>query len=174
MRTYFSICTTEMYQQKYMLFLLENYKDLNLPYPYPVTLSFIASPLLMTKESFLCFNDLDEVIGAFSYIYGTGEKQYEDRHVIQMQVVFFREEYRATRLFLQALQFMTEHIAYMGDDVREVRFWAPADDRLRRLFGKIADIVSSADSTFGLLDEYHARFSAWKSYAARFRHQPFF
>ncbi|WP_134683677.1 hypothetical protein [Brevibacillus migulae] len=174
MSYYFSVCTTEMYQQKHILFLLENYKDLGLPYPFPLTLSLIASPLLMERESFLCFNEDHEVIGAFSYIFGTGEMQYEDREVVQIQAVFIREEYRGSRVFLMALQFMTEYITFMGEDVREVRFWASDDVLLRRLFSKIADRVSSVDSAFGPLDEYHAPFAAWQAYASRFRHEPFF
>lgn len=169
MGTYISVCSSEMYQQKYMEFLLEHYTQLNLPYSYPVTLSFLASPILMDRETFLCFNDDHEVIGAFSYIYGTGEHQYEDVHIIQIQVAFFLEEYRSTRLFLQAIQFLTDHITQLGENVQEIRFWTPADDYLRRLFHKIATKNASVDTSFGTLDEYQASFPAWQAYSTKFR-----
>jgi len=173
MSTYISVCSTEMYQQTYLSFLLEHYEQLCLPYSFPVSLSFLASPLLMDREAFLCFNDDDEVIGSFSYIYGTGENQYEDKHVIQVQVVFFREEYRVTRLFLQAIQFLIEHITDLEEDVRELRFWAPEDEKLRRLFSKISEKTASVDTVFGPIDEYRTTFSDLQAYAAKFRHEAF-
>jgi hypothetical protein len=174
MNTYISVCSTEMYQQTYMEFLLKHYAQLNLPYSYPVTLSFLASPIMMEREAFLCFNDEEEVVGAFSYIYGTGDNQYEDVHVIQIQVAFLLEDYRSTRLFLQALQFLTEYISHLGENVEELRFWTPADEKLRRLFGKIAENTASVDTSFGTLDEYRASFSSLQAYGAKFPHEPFF
>jgi len=169
MSTYISVCSSEMYQQTYLSFLLEHYDRLGLPYSYPVALSFLSSPILMDREAFLCFNDEDEVIGAFSYIYGTGENQYEDKHVIQVQVVFILEKYRVTRLFLQAIQFLIEHITDLEEDVRELRFWTPANDRLRRLFSKFAEKIDSVDTVFGPIDEYRTAFSDLRAYAAKFR-----
>ncbi|CAI8981476.1 N-acetyltransferase domain-containing protein [Brevibacillus sp. IT-7CA2] len=171
---YFSICSAEMYYEKYMAFLLENYDQLRMPYSFPVTLSFLASPVLMEGKAFLCFNDDDEVIGAFSYIYGTGENQYEDKHIVQIQVVYFLEQYRSSRLFLHALQYVTEYIAYMEEDVKEFRFWTSSDDSLRKLFSKIAERIASVETANGPLDEYRASFLAWQSYAAKFQHEPFF
>ncbi|MFT9849466.1 hypothetical protein [Aneurinibacillus sp. REN35] len=174
MSYYFSICSSAMYQQKYLEFLLEHYNQLHLPYSFPVALSFIASPILMERESFLCFNEEHEVIGAFGYIYGTGENDYEDTHIIQMQIVFLQEEYHGTTVFLKGLQFLTQYLAQLDQEVTEFHFWAPADAYLRQLFTKIAQKVSSSETAFGTIDEYHASFSAWRTYAAKFRHEASF
>lgn len=174
MSYYFSICSSEMYQQKYLEFLLEHYKQLHLPYPFPVSLSFIASPVLMERESFLCFNEEDEIIGAFGYIYGTGENEYEDTHIVQIQIAFLQEKYRRTKLFLKGLQFLTQYIAQLDKEVEEFRFWAPANSYLRGLFSKIAKREASSETAFGSIDEYRASFPAWHTYAAGFRHEAYF
>ena len=177
MSYYFARCSTVMHEQKYVEFLLEHYQDLNLPYSFPISLSFIASPLLMEDEKgecFLCFSDQHEVIGALGYIYGTGENQYQDTHLIQIQIVYFREEYRKTTLFLHTLQFLIQYIAQLDREVKEFRFWTPANDDLQRLFTKIADKINSLETAFGPLDEYHASFSHWYAYANKFRQETYF
>ncbi|GIP33417.1 hypothetical protein [Paenibacillus sp. J2TS4] len=174
MDCYFSRCSSLFYDKKYLEFLLEHYTQLNLPYSFPAALSFLASPILMEAEAFLCFNEDYETIGALGYIYGTGENQYEDTQVVQIQIVFLLEEYRRTRLFLQGLQYLTQYIAQLDREVREIRFWAPADNDLRKLCTKVAERKTTAESVFGEIDEYRASFQAWHSYAAKFRHETYF
>jgi len=169
MSYYFSICSSEMYQQKYMELLLEHYEQLRLPYPFPVALSYIASPVLMRYESFLCFNEEGEVIGAFGCIFGTGEKEYEDTDIVQIQVVCFAEPYRGTLLFAKALSFFTEYLEQLDHEVTELRFWAPADDDLKKLFAKISRRTATANTEQGALDEYRCTYSEWTSQAAKAR-----
>ncbi|WP_400164408.1 hypothetical protein ACAF76_000515 [Brevibacillus sp. TJ4] len=170
MYTYFSVCSTESYQQKYIVFLLENYEQLRLPYPFSVSLSFLASPILLEREAILALNEEEEPVAAFSYIYGTGENNYQDKDIVQVQIAFISEPYRNTRLFLRGLQFLIEYIESLDEPVKEFRFWAPADDDCRTLFGKMATLSSSVDTVFGRIDEYRSSFAAWKDYAARFRY----
>jgi len=172
---YFSICVMESYQEKYVTFLLKHYEQLRLPYPFPVTLSFIASPLFMTKEAILCMDEeTDEMVGALGLIFGTGENQYQDRHIVQIQVVYIVEEHRRTRLFLELLQYLTQYITYVDEGVTELRFWTPKDEGLRRLFGKLAERTASRDTAFGMIDEYRGTFADWHAYAHKFRHISYF
>lgn len=175
MSYYFVRCSTVMHEQQYVEFLLEHYQDLNLPYSFPVSLSFIASPLFTAEGGcFLCFNEENEVIGALGYIHGTGENQYEDTDIIQIQIIYFLEEHRKTTLFLQTLQFLIQHIVQSGKEVKEFRFWTPANDKLHRLLSKIADKTNSSETIFGPLDEYRASFSTWHAYANQFRQKAYF
>ncbi|BAU28376.1 hypothetical protein DFP93_107157 [Aneurinibacillus soli] len=171
---YFQICATERYQEKYITFLLQHHKELNLPYPFPVLLSFMASPVLMQGEAVLCFNPDYEVIGALSYIYGTGDHNYQDTHIVQIQAVFLVDERRKTRLFLEGLQFLTQYIAQLDRKVTEFRFWTPAKRDLRRLFAKLAERTATRETDLGLIDEYRAPFSQWHTYGMRFRHESYF
>lgn len=174
-RYYFTVSSTPMYLERYLEFLLEHYEELNMPYPFPVTLSFIGSPIIMEQECFLCFNEEDELIGVMGYIYGTGEHQYQDHHIVQIQVVFVLEPYRRTRWFLDGLQFLTQYMAQLEQKVQEIRFWAPAHSDLRRLFTKIANRTASPSTAFGTIDEYRASFPALQAYAAKYAiHEVYF
>ncbi|USG63292.1 hypothetical protein NDK47_13945 [Brevibacillus ruminantium] len=174
MSYYFALCSSEMYQQKYLEFLLEHYHELHLPYAFPETFSYLASPVLMGKGCFLCFNDEYEVIGAFGFIFGTGEHEYTDTDIVQIQAVFILKHYRKSYLFLHSLQFFIQYLAQQRGEVREIRFWSPADEPLRRLFDKLAQRVASVQMEFGTLDEYRASFEAWQAYAAKFPVEKYF
>ena len=167
-------CATEMYAQKYIEFLIEHYKQLKLPYPFPVLLGFVASPVTLGGETFLIYNDDYEVVGAFGYISGTGENEYEDKHVIQIQAALILEEYRKTSLFLKGLQYLTQYIAQLNQTVKEVRFWTPAQDELRRLLAKLTLDRNTHETVFGQLDEYRVSFSALQAYASKFRQIRYF
>ncbi|WP_312108502.1 hypothetical protein [Brevibacillus reuszeri] len=169
MSYYFSICASEYYQQKYVEFLLGNYEHLQLPYAFPVALSYIVSPILMTHESFLCFNDDDDVVGAFGCIYGTGEKEYEDTEIVQIQVIFLAEPYRGTLLFARALHFFTEYLEQLDREVKELRFWATAEPSFQKLFVKVAARTATAHTEHGMLDEYRCSPSDLLAYAGRMR-----
>ncbi|QJD85616.1 hypothetical protein [Cohnella herbarum] len=168
MSYYFQVCSSESYQQKYLIFLLEHYNELNLPYSFPVSLSFLASPVLLTKEAFLCFNNEDEVVGAFSYICGTAENQYTDTHVVQIQIIFFVEKYRRSRLFLESLQFLVQYISQLPESIVELRFWVPVHLRLNRLLAKLAVRAATWETAQGVIDEYHAEFKEWQDYIMKF------
>ncbi|OXM85703.1 hypothetical protein [Paenibacillus rigui] len=174
MSYYFAICATEKYQEKYIDFLLRHYRQLNLPYSFPVTLSFIASPILMREEALLCFDEDDEVAGALGYIYGTGENDYQDTHIIQIQTVLLAEKYRRTRLFLQGLQYLTQYIGQLDKQVTEVRFRTPSQPSLQRLWDKLAVRSAVHETPFGRVDEYRAAVADWHAYAMKFRHESHF
>ncbi|MED4783699.1 hypothetical protein [Brevibacillus choshinensis] len=163
-----------MYMQKYLEFLLEHYRELNLPYSFPVTFSYIASPSFMGQEAILCYSDEYEIIGAISYITGTGENDYQDTHIVQIQIAYFLEPYRGTLLFLRAMQFLTQHLEQIPHEVKELRFWAPADDRLRPLFAKLAERTTTVETENGFLEEYRASFPDLHSLAARLRHDKYY
>ncbi|GED33053.1 hypothetical protein [Brevibacillus centrosporus] len=171
----FSVCATEFYMQNYLEFLLENYSKLNLPYSFPVTLSYIASPAFMEQIAILCYSDDHEMIGTIGCILGTGENDYQDTHIAQIQVIHFLEPFRRTLLFLRTMQFFTQHLAQLPVDIRELRFWAPSDDYLRPLFSKLAKQTAVVETDHGgTLIEYRASFSDWHSYAAKFRHDQYY
>ena len=171
---YFQLCASELYQEKYITFLLEHYKELHLPYPFPVSFSFMASPFFMNGKVILCFDPDYEIVGALSYIHGTGDNNYEDTDVVQIQTVFLVDEHRKTRLFLKGLQFLTQYIAQLEQKVTEFRFWTPVRDDLRKLCDKIAERTATRETDFGMVDEYHAQFSTWHTYGMRFRHESYF
>lgn len=161
----FSVCATEAYQRKYMDFLLANYEDLRLPYPFPVAFGFIASPFLMGRECFLCLDDEGEAIGAFGYIHGTGEGNYEDRHVVQLQIAFLSKPYRHTRLFLRGLQILAKNLNELNEVVTELVFWTGIDDYAIKLFDKFAERTRVGELAVG----YRLTLRHLNAYLARFK-----
>ncbi|WP_068775879.1 hypothetical protein [Paenibacillus sp. FJAT-26967] len=169
-----SVCSTEAYQEKYLTFLLDHYSELNLPYSFPMTLTFLASPILVKEEAFLCFNDEDEVVGAFGYIFGTGENNYEDSNVVQIQTMFIKEPYRTSRLFLETMQYVMQYMAQLNRKVTEICFWTPVRDDLHTLLNKLFKQTAAQDTIYGRLEQYRASFSELYEYAMRFRHEHYF
>lgn len=169
----FSVCATEFYQAKYLDYMLEHYDDLNLPYPFIVSFGFIASSVLIGRETILCLNDENEVVGALSYIHGTGERQYEDEHIVQIQAVYLDKDYRATRLFLYGLQFLLHHLRHQSHDVTEIVFWTGQDPYMKRLAAKLARLESETDSEFGRLSAYRVELTELESYSRKFRAMAF-
>ncbi|MNM92574.1 hypothetical protein D3C81_1049120 [compost metagenome] len=166
---YFSPCLTNVYQHQYIDFVMEHYIDLNLPYPFEESFGYIVSPLLMDGVSILCFDDEDEIAGAFSYIYGTGEHEYTDRHIIQVQVAFIVEQHRRTGLFAKSLQYLLQHLEAESstEQVTELRFWTACNDYSRRLFEKFAERYATAESERGQLDGYRMLVSELRTYVDR-------
>ncbi|MDF2835053.1 MAG: hypothetical protein K0Q63_693, partial [Paenibacillus sp.] len=158
-----------MYQRKYMDFLLEHYESLNMPYPFPISFNFIASPLLMEKSAvILCLDDDGEAVGAFSYIRGTGESNYENHDVLQVQVAYLVEALRGTVAFLHGLQFLSDYLEEEAGEVTELVFWSSPDAYLARLFGKFAERTSVQGTAAGDLFAYRATPGQLKAYLARF------
>ncbi|RIX51543.1 hypothetical protein D3P08_16695 [Paenibacillus nanensis] len=164
----FAVCASMMYQRKYIDFLLANYEALNMPYSFSVAFSFLASPILMERECFLCLNDDGEAVGAFGYIHGTGERNYEDRHIVQLQVAYLDNKHRRTTLFLRGLQYLAEHLRWLEDEVSELVFWTKPDDYTMRLFDKFAGRTSDPGTASGNLLAYRVTVSELNAYLAKF------
>lgn len=175
MNYYFSVCSTYMYHSTYMDFMLEHYTDLGLPYPFLEALGYIASPLLMGKEAILAFDEDDQLAGAFGYIHGTGERDYEDEQIIQIQSVYIKETHRCTGLFAQGLQFLLEHLALQEPAVEELRFWTPGSADHHKLFSKFATlIVNKSSGASSRIEEYRVSLEELKTYLDRFKKHSFF
>ncbi|SFE77448.1 hypothetical protein SAMN05216378_4030 [Paenibacillus catalpae] len=166
----FSVSATAVYQEKYIQFLLQNYEDLNQPYPFPVTLSYISSPLLMEGKAILCKNEDGETVGAMGYIHGTGEQDYEDTEVIQLQIVFLHQTRRGSRLLLRAAQFLAQHWDQVQQPPSEIRFWIPNDPSLLRLCSRFANRFTENAS----LTEFRVSFTSFKAFVLQYNHENYY
>lgn len=177
MTCYFSVCSTYMYHSAYIDYLLKHYTDLRLPYSFPVSLSYISSPLLTGREAVLAFNDEEQIVGAFGYIHGTGEQEYKDEHIIQIQVVHILKAYRGTGLFLHGLQFLLEHLSLQRPAVRELRFWVPNRQDHHKLFSKfatpLANLSTGKSGDPAPVEEYRLTIEELKTFLANFKTRSF-
>ncbi|OBR68082.1 hypothetical protein A7K91_07650 [Paenibacillus oryzae] len=163
---YVQECKTEFYGQVYATYLLSHYADLKLPYSFSMAFQFLTSPLLV-GSAFLCFNDQDEVVGAFGYIRGTGEKNYEDTHVAQLQIIHLSEAHRGGVLLGVALQGLMEQVREQAEEIRHFHFWVPSKLGLHRLCSKLGEKKATWETSQGEIEEYHGNAADWKAYADR-------
>ncbi|QCT03704.1 hypothetical protein E6C60_2993 [Paenibacillus algicola] len=154
MNGYFTVCCTERSQHHYIDFLLSRYEDLNLKYSFSAALGYLASPLLMAGTAMLCYDEEDQICGAFSYIHGTGEHDYQDRHMIQIQAAYLDKAYRVSRWFVEGLRFLAEHLHDQEEEVTDIQFWAPGDARSQRLFSKFAVPLKVEGAPSGDMEGY--------------------
>lgn len=164
MNGYFTVCCTERSQHYYIDFLLSRYEDLNLKYSFSSVLGYLSSPLLMAGTAVLCYDEKDTICGAFSYIHGTGENNYQDRHIIQIQAAYLDKAYRHSRWFVEGLRFLTEHLHDQEEEVTDIQFWAPGDDRSRRLFSKFAIPLTAAGSPNRDMEGYQTTVEELRDY----------
>ncbi|WDF51010.1 hypothetical protein PQ460_00725 [Paenibacillus sp. KACC 21273] len=158
-------CSNAVYQEQHMTFVLENYVPLHVPNTFLLTLGFTSAPILLEEECFIALDQHDEVIGAWSYLYGTEEYAYYNTEVIQIQSVILSAPYRKTRLFAQGLQHLVRHIDQSRRGVKEVRFWIAADPKLKRLCSKFAKPTSTLLTPQGIVEEYRVPFNQLYTYA---------
>lgn len=158
-------CSNAVDQEQHMTFVLENYVPLHAPNTFLLTLGFTSAPILLEEECFISLDQHNEVIGAWSYVYGTEEYAYYNTEVIQIQSVILSPAYRKTRLFAQGLQHLVQHIDQSRKGVKEVRFWIAADSQLTRLCSKLAEHTSTLLTPQGRVKEYRVPFNQLCNYA---------
>lgn len=168
-------CSAFMYMQRYMEFILDNYSELNIPYPFNVSLSYLSSPILLDGEVFLALDDENEVIGAISYIYGTADQNYSNREVIQFQIAYLSKPYRTSSVFLLMLQLISQYLVYIEDSIEELRFWSKPDLYLERIVNKRMDCaIKHYESIYGSLHEYRIPFAIFQQYTSQFHQEKYY
>jgi len=166
MSLHFFVCEYSSTFDNYLKFLLEHHSELNLPYDFAMKLSFISSPIVFGKVIVCVDEEEHSLEGVLGYVYGTGANDYQDQDVCQIEVAFCKSSLRSTPLFLRGLKYFTAFVSEDNKEVKQVQFWASAEDqRLRRLFSKI-DAMQRTE--VGQLDFYQVSLDALKSYCDRF------
>lgn len=167
--------TTFMYMQRYIEFVLDSYKRLNMPYPFTVALGYLASPVLMREEMFLAFDDEHRVVGCLSFIRGTAEADYQNREIVQLQVIYIEESYRSSTMLLGFLKMLVQYLNYKEEPVKELQFWTKDDAKLRQLVTKrLAIQPHSQQTVFGQLDFYTLPFPLLEEYISNFPQEQYF
>ncbi|MCI3918857.1 hypothetical protein MO973_01250 [Paenibacillus sp. TRM 82003] len=154
----------------YTHYLIERHSDLQLPYSFPMKLSFISSPLMYGKAMLVVDEDEYVPVGAAGFVFGTGADGYVNREVIQLEVLYVEKEYRRGRLLLRFLQALVDNMKAEEPNVRHVQFWAAAREPEQiRLFAKILALPGSRSHTAeNGLTLYQADYSELEAYFRRF------
>lgn len=165
----FRLCTLEMDFDAYVTFLLRHDRELGLPYPFPVKLSFLSSPLILGKAMLVISEEPYDIVGAAGFVYGTGPRDYEDRDVCQIEVAFLREGCRRSLLFARGLQALVAEMKAGNPDVSQVQFWAPAapEEPQERLFGRLSALPGASRAVVNDLALYTVPFVELERYSRR-------
>jgi len=159
-----------MDHEGYIKFILENHADLNLPYPFPVKLSFVCSPLVLGKAMLAIDEETYELVGAAGFVFGTGANDHQDRNVCQAEIAFLLPEYRRTSLFVRGLQALIQVAREENPGVEVFQFWAPGEPaELTRLFSKFASLPGASLETVNGMTLYRVPFEGLEAYATRSR-----
>ncbi|CAN7738908.1 hypothetical protein LJR153_006377 [Paenibacillus sp. LjRoot153] len=166
----FRVSEFEMDHEAYMDFLLRHHDELNLPYTFGMTLSFISSPLFLGKAMLIISEESYDMVGAAGFGYGTGPGDYEDQYICQIEVAFIEKELRSTTLFAQGLRALVHAIKAGNPDVRQVQFWASAaEEELDRLIAKFLALPGSTKSIVNTLALFTIPFHELEAYCNRLR-----
>jgi len=141
------ICRLEMDYGIFTRFLLSNYDELNMPYPFSMSLSFMASPMVLGQAVLVYREDPYEAVGAFGFVYGTGEHQYEDRRICQIAIAFLKEQYQRTPLLLVCMRELLKIIENGNAETEEIQFWISSNHPGARLFARLGQLQSATCET---------------------------
>lgn len=122
----------------------------------------------MGKSLLLFSEEPYEIAGAAGFVCGTGEHDYEDQHICQIEIAFIRKEYRGTRLFAHGLNALIELMKKTSPGVQQVQFWVRADERqLGRLLSKFTALRGASKSPVNHLMLYKIPFSELEGYVQK-------
>ncbi|MFC4597750.1 hypothetical protein [Cohnella hongkongensis] len=153
-----------------MKFVLENHRDLNLPYPFHVKLSFAGSPLLLGKAMLVIDEESYEMVGAAGFVFGTGANDHQDRSVCQAELAFLHPKHRGTPLFVRGLQALLDAAREDNPEVEWFQFWAPCEQKeLTGLFAKFAELPEASSETVNGVTRYRIPFEPLSAYARQYR-----
>ncbi|WP_372635913.1 hypothetical protein [Cohnella sp.] len=134
-----------MDHEAYIKFVLKHHRDLNLPYPFQVKLSFAGSPLLLGKAMLVIDEESYEMVGAAGVVFGTGANDHQDRDVCQAELAFLLPKHRGTPLFVQGLQALLDVAREANPDVEWFQFWVPGGPaELAKLYSKLASLPGAS------------------------------
>jgi hypothetical protein len=169
MATYFRRCQNDEELAKISLFILNNRHDLHPSYS---TLDMVALLYSYITEGILVYtvDDQNKVLGASAYYLGTREHNFEDRHIAYVDIVIVDKTERGTRVFIQGLIYLIDHISHTHPDVEEIQFSALSDNKyICKLYGKFAKASYTRDGAIGEETVFSEKISILKHQLKRFQ-----
>lgn len=136
MSMHFKVCTTDEDFANVGLFFLQFKRDLH---PSFETIDFVSAFYSHVTEAqiIMVTNAEQRVIGMTAFYIGTKEQEYSDKEIVYVDIAIGDRAYRGTRLFVDGLLFLIEHVTDNHPEVKELRLAALTDNKyLCRLYSK--------------------------------------
>lgn len=150
----FSPCRNERQLEEYALYMLDHRFELHPAFAADRFIHFIDEQF-RHGESVLVRTAAGATVGALGFVYGTPENRFEDKHTVRIEMVYIEPTYRGTRLFARGLLWLADYLARHAPQTECVQFYCESEPaRKGRLFRKIADLVVTEPTKFGLEDQF--------------------
>jgi radical SAM superfamily enzyme YgiQ (UPF0313 family) len=144
--------------EKFTLYILENRKELHPQFTTPMTFYLLGTQSFY-GECLIAIDSNQQVVGALGYIYGTPEGDFEDQHVVRINMVHIAEHYRGSSLFYNGLKHFINKLNTTAKKITEVQFFIPKENvSLQRLCLKFSKKIRESTSSFGSEILYSADF----------------
>lgn len=168
----FIACQTESELEQYILYMLEHKQDIHSAFTAKRIIHFMKEQLLY-GQAVMVLNHQSEAIAAAGFVYGTPENGFMDPDTIRVEMVHIIPAYRGTRLFLQGIVWLARYLEQHAPAAKQVQFYSESKPaQYSRLFWKLADLIVTEPTRFGLEDEFQTtveRLRQWESKLVRRR-----
>ncbi|MDF2650584.1 MAG: hypothetical protein K0Q73_6389 [Paenibacillus sp.] len=168
MRAHSRLCATDEDFAKVSLFILNNKHHLH----HSITTVYMITQLYsyLTDGYLIQILDADDtVIGATAYYHGTPEQEFENKEIAFVDLAILDPTYRGSRVFVNGLQYLNNHIREKHPEVQELHFMALSENSyLCRLYGKFAEVSHSREGVIGIESVYCVKVHKLKTSLEKF------
>ncbi|PYI51360.1 hypothetical protein [Paenibacillus flagellatus] len=150
MPTHFSRCTTDEDFARASLFVIERKRDLHPSFTTLDAVAFLYDYLTQGHLVQVVDTADNRIVAVSAYYHGSPERQFEDKDVAFIDLALADRSSRGTRVFVNGLRDLADHIAERHPDVDELRFAARADNAyIRNLYAKFSTESYTREGTVG-------------------------
>ncbi|WP_248924264.1 hypothetical protein [Paenibacillus hamazuiensis] len=150
----FMICKTDEDWEEYTLYILEHKLEIHSSFLAKRVIHFIKEQIFFGC-AVLAKDEFGRIIGVLGFVNGTPENGFADKEAVRLEMVHILSEYRCTRLFYRGMIWLRNYLQENAPETKIIQFYADAGSAKRsRLLGKIADLVCTEQTRFGLENEY--------------------
>jgi hypothetical protein len=158
-------CKTDADWEAYTLYILDHKLEIHSAFLAKRVIHFIKEQVLY-GSAVIVKDASGQVIAALGFVYGTPEKGFTDKETVRLEMVHILPTYRNTRLFLRGLIWLKEFLKEHVPATQQIQFYTESSPAERKqLFEKIADLISTEPTRFGVEHEFVAsldRLNRWK------------
>ncbi|MEK0314683.1 hypothetical protein [Cohnella sp. 56] len=147
------VADTQPLQEEGVRFLCRHADKLGVPYNWSTIVHSLYAAI--RDDGLLLAMDGDgNMRGAIACALGTGEDNYADRGRMEVHLLYLDERARSGREPVGAIAALVERELEWPRPLEAIGFYAAPEERLRKLFGKLADLDHTREHRCGPLDFY--------------------
>lgn len=160
----FISCQTEAQLEKYVFYMLDHMQEVHSAFTAKRIIHFYKE-IIIHGQAFIVENKNSDVIGAGGFVYGTPENGFSDKDTVRIEMIHIHPTFRGTRLFLIGIVWLAKYLEQHAPKTKKIQFYTESEPLGRsRLFLKLADLIITEPTRFGIEDEFHTTISRLKQW----------